>query len=117
MFVLAQNNHTYARLGFNVGPCGQMLIPVEVDYSRAFGSSEHEKWDAEYNANIVVENLEGCCRDSSRTSFGKTLDSYALPYDFIDELENMDLEERRFMLDELAARPDLWDGEEEVISL
>jgi len=38
IFVLAQNNKTYARLRFNVGPGGEMLIPVEVDYSCDFGA-------------------------------------------------------------------------------
>jgi len=38
VFIVAQDNKTYARLSFNVGPSGQMLIPIEVDYSQNFGA-------------------------------------------------------------------------------
>jgi hypothetical protein len=31
LFVLAQDNKTYARLSFNVGTGGQVLIPTEID--------------------------------------------------------------------------------------
>ena len=41
---------------------------------------------------------------------------YALPYDFIEEFERMEPEERQFVLDELAEKPELW-NEEEVMSL
>jgi len=44
------------------------------------------------------------------------LSSFALPCDFITELEKMEPAERQFILDELAERPDLWD-EEEVMYL
>jgi hypothetical protein len=39
------------------------------------------------------------------------LSSYALPYDFPDEFEQMEPAERQFILDELAGRPDLLDQE------
>ena len=52
MFVIAQNNRTYAKLSFNVGPGGQVLIPIEIDYSQDFAPSNHELWDAEYAANV-----------------------------------------------------------------
>ena len=52
MFILAENNRTYAKLSFNVGPKGEILIPVEVDYSQAFGPSDHKLWDEEYQANV-----------------------------------------------------------------
>jgi len=52
LFVLAQNNKTYARLSFNIGTGGQLLIPVEVDYSQDFGPSNHELWNTEYAANL-----------------------------------------------------------------
>ncbi|GAJ02598.1 unnamed protein product, partial [marine sediment metagenome] len=54
MFVIAQNNNTHARLSFNVGPGGQVLIPTEIDYSEDFGGSDRELWDAEYAANVKV---------------------------------------------------------------
>jgi hypothetical protein len=117
MFILARNDRTYAKLSFNVGPGGNVLIPVVVDYSHEFGPSDREKWDTEYSANIQVENFPSCYNDRNHTSVEKDFDGYALPYDFIDELENMNPDERQFILDELAVRPDLWDEEEEVISL
>ena len=115
MFVLARNNHTYVKLSFNVGPGGQVLIPVVVDYGHEFGPSNHKEWDAEYSANVQVENFSGCYDNRSHTSAGKDLDGYALPYDFIDELESMNPDERQFILDELGVRPDPWDEEREVI--
>jgi len=42
--------------------------------------------------------------------------AYALPSDILEQIEDMEPEERQYILDELAVRPDLW-GEEEVLSL
>ena len=55
MFILARGGRTYARMQFHVGPGGAILLPVEVDYSRAFAASNHEVWQAEYVANVQVE--------------------------------------------------------------
>jgi proteasome lid subunit RPN8/RPN11 len=116
MFVVAQNDKTYAKLSFNVGPGGQVLIPVEIDYSQNFGPSNQELWDAEYAANIKAAEWlsERTVRENNST--GHDLTSYALPYDFLDEFEKMEPAERQFVLDELAERPELWD-EEEVMTL
>jgi len=116
MFVVAQDNHTYAKLSFNVGPGGQVLIPVEIDYNQNFGPSNQELWDAEYATNIKAAEWlsERTVRENSST--GHDLTSYALPYDFLDEFERMEPAERQFILDELADRPELWD-EEEVMTL
>ncbi len=124
MFIIAQNNKTFARLRFNVGPGGQVLIPVEVDYSQDFGSSDHKLWDAEYQANITAVTWFSEIGNSSNlnntidknTPAKNNLSSFALPYDFITELEKMEPEERQLILDELADRPDLW-NEEEVMYL
>ena len=56
IFILAREGRTYARLQFHVGPGGSVLLPVEVDYSRAFASSDHAAWQAEYLANVQVES-------------------------------------------------------------
>ena len=45
------------------------------------------------------------------------LSDFALPYDFLEEFEQMELQERQFILDELADRPELWDEESEVMLL
>ena len=55
MFILAQDGQTYARLQFNVGPGGALLIPVEIDYSQPFAGSDEATWAEEYLANVVVE--------------------------------------------------------------
>lgn len=116
MFILAENNQAYARLSFNVGPGGQIEIPVKVDYSHEFGSSDMKNWDAEYKANVTIDNwLSTPLEDSRRTQDRVDLDSYALPYDFIEELEEMSPAERQVVLDELSARPDLWNEESEVM--
>jgi len=118
MFILAEDNKTYARLSFNVGPGAQVQIPVKVDYSHEFGPSEKEKWDAEYIANVTIDNwLSDFNAEDKKMVTAAGLDNYALPYDFIDELEQMEPSERQFILDELAARPDLWDQEEQEVFL
>ena len=116
LFVVAQDNKTYANLSFNVGPGGQVLIPTEIDYSEDFGASDRELWDAEYAANIKeVEWASKRSAEEKRLTRNE-LCSYALPYDFLDEFEKMEPEERQFVLDELAERPELW-NEEGVMTL
>ena len=118
MFILAQDNKTYAELSFNVGPGGQVLIPAEIDYAHDFGPSNQEAWDAEYKANIKatkwLSEFDNC---NETASVKNNHSSYALPYDFINELEKMDPAERQFILEELAGRPELWDEESEVMCL
>jgi len=117
MFILAQDGKTHARLSFNVGPGGQVLIPTEVDYSEDFGGSDRELWDTEYAANIDAFDWlkQGPCE---RTAAARNeLSGYALPYDFINEFEKMEPAERQFILDELAERPELWNEEQEVMFL
>ena len=116
MFVLAQDNKTYAKLSFNVGPGGQVLIPVGIDYSQDFGASNHERWDTEYTANIKAAEWLTSRTKKQENSANLDLSGYALPYDFIDEFERMEPGERQFVLDELAEKPELW-NEEEVMSL
>ena len=118
MFVLAQDNRTHARLGFNVGPCSQLLIPVEVDYCQDFGPSDKKAWDAEYEANIkATEWLSECNRIGDTLKAEADYSKLALPYDFLEEFENMEPAERQFILDELADRPELWNEESEVMFL
>jgi proteasome lid subunit RPN8/RPN11 len=117
LFVVAQNNKTYAKLKFNVGPGGQLLIRTEVDYSRDFGPSDHELWDAEYSANVKRGDWLNVYTDKQARSSEVDLSSYALPYDFLEEFEDMEPAERQFILDELAGRPELWDEEKEVMVL
>lgn len=61
MFILACGGKTYARLRFNIGPRGEMLVPVLVDYSVAFEGSNHEAWKAEYDANVKPDPTDRMC--------------------------------------------------------
>jgi len=115
LFVVAQDNKTYAKLSFNVGPGGQVLVPTEIDYSHDFGPTDHELWDAEYAANIKAVEWATKRPIEETTLTRNELSGYALPYDFLDEFEKMEPAERQFVLDELAERPDLWDEEGEVM--
>ena len=57
MFILAREGQTYARLRFNAGPGGQLLIPVEVDYGQPFEGSDQELWKAEYDREVTPIRL------------------------------------------------------------
>jgi hypothetical protein len=57
MFILAKGGQTYARLRFNVGPGGELLVPVSVDYSHSFGPSDHSAWQEEYLSQVQVAAL------------------------------------------------------------
>ena len=47
MFILARGGQSYARLRFNVGPGGSLMLPVEVDYRRPFPASDQAAWSEE----------------------------------------------------------------------
>lgn len=59
MFVLARGGATYARLRFNVGPCGETCLPVDVDYSQPFPATDQAAWQTEYENRVQVENGRG----------------------------------------------------------
>ena len=117
LFVVAQDNETYAKLQFNVGPGGHVLIPVEIDYSQDFESSDHDLWDTEFAAHIKANEWPDEGKKPEDLAEEYDLDSYALPYDFLDEFEQMEPQERQFILDELANRPELWNPKSEVMCL
>ena len=117
MFVLARGGKTYARMRFNVGPGGNIVIPVEVDFAAPFGPSQRDAWEAEYKANInagrwsLLDAQEDFGRDFGAPS---DLTRRSVPDDWMEELEAMEPAERQLVLDELAGRPDLWGDREEV---
>ena len=113
LFVLAQDGKTYARLRFNVGPGGQVMIPVQVDYSLPFGFSDQDSWEAEYNANIKAVSWSGNKVKENEVVTRRELEDYALPAEILEQIEEMEPAERQYVLDELAARPDLWADEAE----
>ena len=118
MFILAQDGKTYAKLQFNVGPGGRLLIPAQVDYALPFAGSEALSWEAEYQANIQAASVRhGLVFDDPLVVVDcpePDVYGYALPQEILDQLEAMEPAERRIVFDELAIRPDLWDSEEEV---
>jgi hypothetical protein len=68
MFVLAQEGKSYARLRFNVGPGGQIVIPTEIDFSLPFVGSDHPAWAAEYDRNIQSLALTDLGLDRKRNA-------------------------------------------------
>jgi len=112
MFIVASGGKSYARMRFSVGPGGQVVIPVEVDYSQQFGQSDQEVWEAEYQANIKVGKCSGYFGSHGDLDLVEDISNYSCPEEWLEELEEMEPEERRLIMDELANRPDLWDQEE-----
>jgi hypothetical protein len=49
MFILARGGQSYARIRFQAGPGGQVILPVRVDYKRPFVGSDHDAWRHEYD--------------------------------------------------------------------
>ena len=121
MFVLARGGKTYARMRFNMGPGGNIVIPVDVDFAAPFGPSQRDAWEAEYKANInagrwsLLDAQDDFGRDLGR-DFGAPSDltRRSIPDDWLEELEAMEPAERQLIMDELAGRPDLWGDREEV---
>jgi proteasome lid subunit RPN8/RPN11 len=52
MFILARGGQCYARLRFSVGPGGDIVLPVTIDYSRPFPASDEAAWHAEYRNQV-----------------------------------------------------------------
>ena len=118
MFVLGRTGKTYVRLRFNVGPGGEGEIPVEVDYRRPFGPSDHEAWETEYRAHVRKEELCWGTRLMDKAmpvAFGADAYDPWDAQDLVGAFEGLDVEDRRAVLDELASRPELWDEMEEGI--
>ena len=56
MFILAQNDESYGRLQFNVGPRTSIRLKPCVDYSSGFDASDPSRWLAEYDTSVRVED-------------------------------------------------------------
>lgn len=113
MFILARSGQCYARLRFNTGPGGELVIPVEIDYLLPFGPSDFEAWDEEYKANIKISSSLGQCFGAQpffdeETWAGRSFsDEWLEDLTTMDEdLTTMDTAERQLLLGELVARPD-----------
>jgi hypothetical protein len=112
MFILARDNQSYARIGFNVGPGGQILIPVQMDYSKPFDSTDIAAWDEEFHKNVMT--------DSMVKFTGKTTQNdvpSAVPATILSEFEKMPADQQMDVLDELAVRTSFLDEEQEGLFL
>jgi len=126
MFIVAQNGSTFARLRFNVGPGGEVKIPVCVDYSYEFDAADFEIWKQQYKAN-VVEDTAFSLTGTSKSAFGKQQDEIDIfgnngfedtsvfsSQDLLGEIDSMDPMEREMFMEELSVRSDFW-NETEVL--
>jgi len=119
MLILANGGKAYARLRFNVGPGGDVLIPVKVDYDCSFAASDPDAWELEYRTNIEARQMEfsyfgrgvgrfaGDLGDAGEVdeTFGSDL---CLDEVTVAELADMDADEREFILGELGCNPESW---------
>jgi hypothetical protein len=55
MFILARQGKTYARLRFNTGPGGSLVVQATVDFTVPFQGSAQDVWDTEYQTNVFPE--------------------------------------------------------------
>ncbi len=126
MCIVARNGNTFARLRFNVGPGGEVKIPVCVDYSFEFDAANFELWTQQYKTNVsedeifkqVDKSKQAEDKPNQETDFfgGKNLGS--VPQfssdDLLSEIDRIKPFEREMFMDELAVRSDFWDEEGEV---
>jgi proteasome lid subunit RPN8/RPN11 len=113
MAIVAQDDSTYARLSFNIGPGSQILMPAEVDFSGDFGGTDHSSWDTEYEANVkAMEWLSRPALTEGKPVAGNPVAGPPAVGDILKEFERMDPVQRQLILDDLADRPELWSGEE-----
>jgi hypothetical protein len=57
MFILAQGGETYARLALNTGPGGDIMLPVEIDFSQPFAATDEAGWEQEYLLSVQEERI------------------------------------------------------------
>jgi hypothetical protein len=118
MAIVAQDNSTYARLSFNVGPRGSILIPAAVDYSEDFAASDHSAWDAQYARDVRASQWPDLpAVAQGRLAVPEPIEPVhpAVTSEFLDEFAQMDPVQRQLILDELADRPELWSSEEVMV--
>jgi len=115
MMILARGGKAFARLRFNVGPGGDVLIPVEVDYAYSFAASDPEAWELEYRTNIDARQMDLSYFGRGAGRLGGQVDAdemfgsdMCVDEVTVAELAGMDPAEREFVLGELGCDPDSW---------
>jgi proteasome lid subunit RPN8/RPN11 len=124
MCVIARNGSTFAILRFNVGPCGEIKIPVCVDYGCGFQQTDFDAWEQQYRANVVEDNTFSLTGKSKITAakqeaetdiFGNNgfeEESIYSSHDLLGEIDSMEPMEREMFMEELSVRSDFWDESE-----
>lgn len=93
MFILAHGGATYARLRFNAGPGGEMLLPVSVRWDLPIGQVDQAAWLAEYQANVTEEIWQ------SAPGVGKQGGRFGSRASFPDDMLEHDPDERLPVVD------------------
>lgn len=120
MLIVSRDGKTFARLRFNVGPGGEVNIPVCIDYSIEFGPSDFNTWKKQYADNVTEEVFQLPVNGKRKKAkevkeidiFGgneQFNDSFFDSDDMIDQLELMDPQDREMFMDDLAVRSEFWD--------
>jgi proteasome lid subunit RPN8/RPN11 len=125
MAIIAQGGSIYARLRFNAGPGGEVIIPVYVDYNCEFNASDFEVWQQQYMANVVEDNILALTGKSKKSkqaeeadifgSDGSEEQSVFADYDLLSEIDSMDPMERQYFMEELSVRSDFWQEQESEV--
>ena len=88
MFILARGGASYARLRFNTGPRAELILRVEIDFQRPFGSTAEELWRAEYAACVrtmpLIPMPSQKCRVDSRLADRRTERTEELDFQWLD---------------------------------
>lgn len=85
MGIVAQNDRTYARLAFHVGPGGAWEIPVRVDYGQPFAAADRPAWDAAYAEQVIAEMRP--LPSPLVKPYADLLEAEVIPWDFESEEE------------------------------
>lgn len=123
MCIVAKNSDIFARLRFNIGPKGQMHIPVLIDHSVEFEAADFDLWEKQYRDNVTEENTF-TLKTNSKTQkqdkdvFGDVEEFEGNVFSIDELLEEIDMmhpAERQAFINELALKCDFWDQESEVL--
>jgi proteasome lid subunit RPN8/RPN11 len=126
MCIVAQDGGTFARLQFNVGPGGEVKIPVYVDYVCEFEATNFELWKQQYKAGVIEDEIfkqtdkpkQPAVNPQKEVELFGNENFSKVPLfsseDLISEIDQMDPMERDVFMEELAIRSDFWNEESEV---
>lgn len=86
MGILAKGGQRYARMRFGVGPCGELRVPVRIDWSQPFSGADHDAWRAEYELCVKrrIDGLELTVFDPAGLEDPHWLDEFAIDDDALN---------------------------------